>query len=179
MKQAYDGEFNITWKNFPLEQVNSKEGPDWKLWEQPESYPSRGLLALRAGEAARKQGDDAFERFHLALLDTRHIDKKSIDKREGLLDVARSAGLDLERFQRDLEDPEARRTIGADYIEAREKYGVFGVPTIIASNGNAAFLKLMPPPPPEEALQVFDTVFNVISGRPDIREIKRLVPPEK
>ena len=179
VKRAYDGEFSIDWKNFPLEQANSKEGPDWKLWEQPESYPSGGLLALRAGEAAHKQGNEAFERFHLALLNVRHVDKKRIDQRELLSEVARSVGLDIERFQRDLEDPEALKKIEADYIEARAKYGVFGVPTIISDDGNAAFIKMMPPPSPEEALQVFETAFGVISGRPNIHEIKRPEPPEK
>ena len=178
VKQAYDGEVNITWKNFPLEQVNSKEGPDWKLWEQPESYPSRGLLALRASEAARRQGDESFQRFHLALLNTRHVDRKRIDQRETLLDVARNVGLDMEKFQKDLEDPEALDRIEADYTEAREKYGVFGTPTIIPENGHAAFLKMMPAPAPEDALKVFDTVFNnVISDRPNIYEIKRPAPP--
>ena len=179
MKQAYNGEIDINWRSFALEQVNSKEGPEWKLWEQPESYPSRGLLALRAGEAAHKQGAEAFERFHVELLNARHIDKKGIDKRDVLVAAAKSAGLDIERFSKDLEDPEALKKIAADYTEARDKYGVFGVPTIFAENGNSAFLKMMPPPAPEEALQVFDTIFGVISETPNIKEIKRPEPPEK
>ena len=178
MKKAYDGEMNITWKTFPLEQVNSKEGPDWKLWEQPESYPSRGLLALKAGEAARKQGPEAFDRFHMALLNARHVDRKKIDDRGILAEVAKSAGLDVDRFTNDLDDPAYIKKIAAEYAEAHDKYGVFGVPTILAENGNAAFVKMMPPPEPEEALAVFNDLFPVISGRPNIKEIKRPEPPE-
>ena len=134
MKKAYDGEMNITWKTFPLEQVNSKEGPDWKLWEQPESYPSRGLLALKAGEAARKQGPEAFDRFHMALLNARHVDKKKIDDRGMLAEVAKSVGLDVDRFTNDLDDPASIKKIAAEYTEAHDKYGVFGVPTYLVGD---------------------------------------------
>ena len=166
----------ITWKNFPLEQVNSKEGPEWKLWEQPSSYPSRGLLALRAGEAAKKQGSEAFKEFHLALLNARHVDRKAIDKQEILVGIARSVGLDVEKFLEDLYDPASLKTIEADYLEARDRYGVFGVPSIFDENGNAAFVKIMPPPQPDEAREIFDEVLGLISERPNIREIKRILP---
>ena len=176
MKQYYGGEVNVTWKCFPLEQLKSRTKPDWKLWEQPESYPSQGLLALRAGEAARNQGEQAFQQFHLALLNAYHIERKSIDQAGVLLDVARATGLDLEKFHRDLEDRSYLKKIGCDYTEGREKYAVFGTPTIIASNGNAAFLKMMPPPSPENAVQVFDTLFGIISRMPFVGEIKRPEP---
>ncbi len=45
----------INWKYFSLEQVNSQQEPEWKIWEQPEDYPSRGIHAFRAAEAARQQ----------------------------------------------------------------------------------------------------------------------------
>jgi predicted DsbA family dithiol-disulfide isomerase len=169
---------NITWKNFPLEQVNSKEGEDWKLWEQPESYASRGLLALRAGEAAKKQGMDAFNKFHVTLLNARHVDRKAIDNMDILVDAATKAGLDVDRFKEDIKDPEALKTIAADYEEAKSKHGVFGVPTIVSEDGNAAFVKMMPPPASDKALEVFEGVFDVVSTKPDVLEIKRPEPPE-
>ena len=46
----------VGWRAFPLEQVNSGRGPDWKLWEQPADHPSQGLLAFHAAAAARNQG---------------------------------------------------------------------------------------------------------------------------
>lgn len=95
-----------------------------------------------------------------------------------LVDAATQAGLNIDRFKVDIKDPEALKTIAADYEEARSKYGVFGVPTIVSDDGNAAFVKMMPPPAPDKALEVFEDVFDVIARRPDVHEIKRPEPPE-
>ena len=110
------------------------------------------------------------------MLNAYHIDRKDIDQAEVLLEVARETGLDLEKFHRDLEDRRHLQKIGSDYTEGRERYGVFGTPTIVSSNGNVAFLKMMPPPSPEDAVQVFDTLFGIISRMPSIGEIKRPEP---
>lgn len=164
---------SINWKCFPLEQVNSKEGPDWHIWEQPDSYSSRGILALRAGEAARRQGDEAFERNHMGLLKARHVDRKKINERPLLVQVAKEAGLDLGRFERDLDDRELLKKVGADYTEARKKYGVFGTPTLVFESGAAAFLKMMPPPSSDEAVPVFDSLYKLMVHQTFIHEVKR------
>ena len=76
VKAALGDRLQVTWRYFPLEQVNSVEGPEWKLWEQPADYKSRGRGAFHGAIAARNQGDDAFERFHLALLKAKHVEGK-------------------------------------------------------------------------------------------------------
>ncbi len=177
MKEAYGDDLNITWKNFPLEQVNSKEGPDWKLWEQDESFPSRGLLALKAGEAAKKQGPEKFGKFHVALLNARHMQRKAIDKLEILTEVAKESGLDVDKFLEDINDPEALKTIAADYEEATSNYGVFGVPTMFTESGASAFVKMMPPPASDKAKDVFQSVLGLVDGVPNLQEIKRPTPP--
>ena len=93
-----------------------------------------------------------------------------------MVGIARSVGLDVEKFLEDLYDPASLKTIEADYLEARDRYGVFGVPSIFDENGNAAFVKMMPPPQPDEAREIFDEVLGLISERPNIREIKRILP---
>ncbi|MDP9472752.1 MAG: hypothetical protein M3Q71_19155, partial [Chloroflexota bacterium] len=64
MREQLGDRLQVNWRYFPLEQVNSAEGPEWKLWEQPDSHRSRGRVAFQAAIAARNQGDEAFERFH-------------------------------------------------------------------------------------------------------------------
>jgi hypothetical protein len=55
----------LNWRYFSLEQANNEQGPQWKIWEQPEDCPSRGLRAFWAAEAAQRQGEAVFDRFHL------------------------------------------------------------------------------------------------------------------
>ena len=67
VQTALGDEIEFVWRSFPLEQVNSPEGPEWKLWEQPDDFVSRGLYAFRGAEAAKLQGSDHFLNFHFAL----------------------------------------------------------------------------------------------------------------
>lgn len=168
----------INWRYFPLEQVNSAEGPEWKLWEQPDSQRSRGRPAFQAAIAARKQGDAAFERFHDALLRAKHEDGKDHGKRQTLRAVAEEAGLDLDAFDRDSSDRSLLPVIGTDYTEARERYGAFGTPTIVFPNGEAMYVKFLPPPPAEDAVSLFEQFVTVARDRPFVLEWKRPTKPE-
>src|SRR5207245_1625957 len=100
-------------------QVNSAEGPEWKVWNRPPGHRSRSLLAFSAGEAARRQGPRQFERFHLALLAARHVHKKALQERETILDTAREAELDVAQLERDLEDPNILQALARDHEEPR------------------------------------------------------------
>ena len=111
MKAVMGDELDVTWKNFSLEQINSKEDEDWKVWEQKDLHEARALLASVAGEAAKKQGNKAFERFHLGLLTARHAgDRIPLNEDAPLIKVAEEAGLDAAQFEKDLKDPELLQT---------------------------------------------------------------------
>lgn len=168
----------IRWRYFPLEQVNAAEGPDWKLWEQPAEFKSRGREAFHAAIAARQQGEEAFSRFHYALLDLKHVHGKDHGKRSTHLEAAELAALDTERFLRDLEDRSLLAAIGHDYLEGRERYGVFGTPTIVFPNGAAAYLKMRPAAPVEDAVGVFEDFVRTVRDRSYVVEIKRPKRPE-
>ncbi|NQU97734.1 MAG: hypothetical protein HQ548_08825, partial [Chloroflexi bacterium] len=100
---------HIVWRSFALEQSNNKEGPGWKAWEQGPEYAGRGLLALRAGAAARRQGDAEHWRFALNLLEAKHVGRQDIRDRVTVVGIAGASGLDGARFERDLDDPETLR----------------------------------------------------------------------
>jgi predicted DsbA family dithiol-disulfide isomerase len=164
---------SINWRYFPLEQVNAKDGPDWYLWEQPDSYESRGLLAFRAQIAARRQSDEAFTRMQYALLSARHEQDRDITRRETMLELAREVNLDLAVFKRDLDDRSLMEAIGEDYREARLRHNVFGTPTFVFPEGTAAYLKLLPPPPEAAAVAFFNEFVATVRDRSFIHEIKR------
>ena len=79
-------------------------------------------LASMAAEAAGHQGH--FWEMHDALYDREPV----IDK-ESLLEIARSLGLDLERFERDLDNPALRQRVQEDHADGRHN-GVTATPTI-------------------------------------------------
>ncbi len=178
VKDRTNGQLDLRWRYFSLEQVNQKHGPDWKLWEQPETYPSRGRLAWKGAEAARQQGPQAFERFHLALLRLRHEESWELTRPETILEAARRAGLDLDRFQRDFEQA-TLDGLARDHEEGVQRHGVFGTPTLVFENGRAAYLKLRPLPPESEYVAVWERLKDIIADRPYIEEIKRPVPPAR
>lgn len=163
----------INWRYFSLEQVNSQHGPQWKIWEQPDDYPSRGLRAFWGAEAARRQGEAAFGRFHMALLKARHVERHDIADINTLAEVARNVGLDMTQFSRDLADRQLLTKLAEDHTFAVDTLGVFGVPTLVFPEQQAIFLRMSSPPPPGESLSVFAEVEYLTQRRQYIAEIKR------
>jgi predicted DsbA family dithiol-disulfide isomerase len=173
VKRELDGDLEINWRFFPLEQLNSPDGPDFTLWDHPEDFPSRGRGAFHAAIAARRQGPDAFEAFHYGLLDAKHVQRKNHGRRSVHMAVAEAAGLDLGRFERDLDDMSLLQEIGNDYNEARVRWGVFGTPTLVIDEQHLAFLKLRDFVPQDEAMDVWRSTTDIVVARPYVTEIKR------
>ena len=179
VKQEYGDNLQINWRHFSLEQINSRNGPDWKVWEQMDVREARALLASVAGEAAKRQNDpEAFDRFHLALLTARHAgDRLPLNEDEPLIAIAEQAGLDVEQFKKDLDDPDVLATVVADHEAATtQENGVFGTPTFLFENGHTAYMKTFIPPE-GEAVEVFDSFVSLFGGRTYVGEIKSPQPP--
>ena len=168
-------DIDIAWRSFSLEQQNSKEGDDWKVWEQGADYESRGMLAHRAGVAARNQDGDLPGEFVLALLKARHVDLVDLRERDVVLKVARDTGLDMERFEADLDSPETINTIAADHEEAAAE-GIFGTPTYVFPDAKPAFLKMFAPEQ-EEAVGVWNGIRTLSESTIGFGELKRPQPP--
>lgn len=178
VKAALGDDIEFVWRSFPLEQVNSAEGAEWKLWEQDDSYVSRGLNAFRGAEAAKRQGLDQFLNYHYAILDARHVDDKNIGRKEVVVEAARSAGLDVNAFETALADRALLSNIGKDYENARDVFGVFGTPTFVFPGGEAAYIKMRPKAPEADAVAVWNDFVTTVVGRPYVSEIKRPSRPE-
>ena len=181
VKKAYGDNLNITWKNFSLEQNahNLKEGldSDWKVWEQEDASERRSLVSQIAAEAARRQGEEAHAKFHLALLVARHggEGRISLSDEDAMLELAESVGLDSAQMREDMKDPELRRKIGEEH-EAAISEGIFGTPTYVFENGNMAYLKAFIPDD-EDAVASFEHYIALANHRNYFGEIKRPQPP--
>ena len=177
MREDIGPKLTVNWKYFSLEQVNSQQGPEWKIWEQPEDYPSRGLRAFRAAEAARRQGEAAFASFHIALLRAKHEQSQDIADVNTLIKVAKSVDLEMPQFQKELGDRRLLAKLAEDHTFAVKSLGAFGTPTLVFPGSQAIFLK-MSPPSPEECLSVFAELRLLAEERQYIREIKRPQSPK-
>jgi protein-disulfide isomerase-like protein with CxxC motif len=167
----------ITWKPFSLQQANQKIGPDYKAWDEGDADLDASLWGLRAGVAAKRQGEDAMRRYMPFLLRARHEERKDLGDQELLKSLAKEAGLDVAQFEKDLNDRTTLDDIAASHGEAVEERGVFGTPTFVFENGASAFLKLIRPKTPEEAEKAFDSVVNVMQSQAFVGELKRPQPP--
>ena len=90
---------------------------DPRLWaETPlsSSYP-----ACMAVKAAAEQGPDAAGRYLRALREGLFCFRRKLDAKEILVEEARGAGLDVERFRVDLESNAIVEAFGADLEEMR------------------------------------------------------------
>ncbi len=178
VKTALGDEIEFVWRSFPLEQVNSAEGPEWKVWEQADNYVSRGFYALRGAEAAKLQGPDHFINYHYSILEARHVEDQNIGRKNVVIDAARTAGLDMDAFERALADRSLLGNIGNDYETARAQHGVFGTPTFVFPGGEAAYMKMRPKAPEEDAVAVWNDFVATVVGRQYVHEIKRPYKPE-
>ena len=163
----------IRWRYFSLIQVNSKD-EGWTVWDAKDSE-ARGRLAFKAAEAARRQG--AFDGFHGALLRTRHEQRADIDDVAVIERVAEESGLDLDRFRKDIADPQIVSALEQDHRAAVAEYGVFGTPTFVFEAGATAYVRLSEPPGASDSVAIFDRVIAIAAEEPRILEIKRPVKP--
>jgi predicted DsbA family dithiol-disulfide isomerase len=177
-RQLGDNSVEVTWKFFPLEEVNAPPDADMPIWDLPPDRRSRGRDSFHAAAAARQQGRETFDRFHIKLLTLKHEEGQDHGKRSTLDEAASLAGLDLARFATDLDDRGLLTEIKNDYIAGRERLGVFGTPTFVFSNGRSAYLRILPPPPPEEAVAFWLDFVREVRDRPFLHEIKRPRPPQ-
>jgi len=167
-------DLKIGWRYYSLAQVNSKnEG--WTVWGAPESETVRGRLAFKAAEAARRQ--ERFSNLHMPLLRARHRDRLDIDQVDVVERVAEQAGLDMERFRKDVADPTILEPLARDHLEAIARYGVFGTPTFVFRDGEAAYVRISEAVEASKAEELFERVLSVAAGEPRILELKRPTRP--
>jgi predicted DsbA family dithiol-disulfide isomerase len=171
--QSDEVDLLIKWKVLSLEQVNQNQGEDFKVWEHPE-YPARGIPALAAAKAALRQGESLFERFHRLVFRTYHQQGKDLSTRSVLIEAASEAGLDIQRFERDLDLTENLKAIEEDYLEAKQSYNLFGVPTFVFDNGECIYVKLESVPETEkESVNLLKYVFQMGLEMPYLLELKK------
>lgn len=186
---AERGLVRVTWRCFPLEQVNRDvAATEWRLWEQPLDYEQyRGrqdrrplaafLITLLAEELAEETGDEAaMRRLRASIYAARHEDRRDISEVARLLDVASSAGLDRGVLEARLTDDavvgRARGRLADDWAAARAPWAIFGVPTMSLDSGRPFYLRLARAPGADEGLRLLGWLLDDRRDHPEVLELK-------
>lgn len=162
------GRINPEWRFFSLsENHRVREGQGGQpVWGDGQAH---GIPAFRAAIAARRQGDQAYHRFRLALQRARHEEGLKVDLPETHHHAAKVAALDVERFERDLNLVDLA-PLAEEHTEAVRR-GVFGVPTLVWPNGRSYYIKITDVPPQERAVALYEAIAGVHSFA-EVIEIK-------
>jgi DSBA-like thioredoxin domain-containing protein len=159
------------WLPFSLYQVNNLHGGDWFVWEHPEEK-TRSFVALAAAAWLGREQPEAFPAFHVRAFETLQDEHVPLEP-EVVLRLAADAGADAAALAIALEDGSAFALAGEIHMYLRDKYGVFGTPTLIFPNDAAMYVRLKGQwSGDEHRVRVFDMV-DAVAEEPIIGEIQR------
>lgn len=105
-------------------------GITFRMWTRAD-FPQWSLPALEAAKCAELQGAEAFERMHFGLFRAFFEEGLNIGDREEVIDVARRAALDMERFLKDYEQGTQEHRILEEHRQAVSQFGVRAIPTVV------------------------------------------------
>lgn len=163
-------EFTLTWRTFSLKEVNRRADEDSFLTDSPEQSVS--ILALMLAKAAQANGTEVFDRFHEATFEAMQGQHRKLEKLD-LLGLARDAGVDVDRFEKESAQRKWLAAVRTDHREGVERWNVFGTPTLVFEDETAAYLKFTAvPPSPAEAAEVLDALLCLARCHPELVEIK-------
>lgn len=111
-------------------QMSVPDGLAFTPWPHGE-MPNWSLPALQAAKCAAKQGDEIFERTHLALYEAFFTRSLNIADPAVVAPVVAQTGADMPRFTADVAAGLGREAVVSDYERAVAEHGVRSIPTVI------------------------------------------------
>src|SRR5688572_26125301 len=131
--------YTETW----LRPASMPDAGEFRVWATDEDPPSHSIPPAVAVKAAERQeaerarrGDEAFPDYHRALMRAYFARNLNVSSRAVMQLVALECGLDVRRFNRDLDDPVLADLVIAEHNEAVEM-GISGVPCVVVGEGFA------------------------------------------
>lgn len=158
----------INWHPFAIQMDDLDQ-----YWKRPWKLANSELRGFIAAEAARRQGSEAFLRFHDALEGAVHEQFLELGEETTLIAVTQQAGLDMDRFLADWHDLQLTQAVQRSHEQGSEKFNISGTPTLVFPNGRSFHLELSEVPPVVEALETFQVFETMASRLPYIKQLKR------
>jgi len=150
LEEEYGNKIDISWRSYPLvvqEVPNRLISPHsvesrrraaleedkirFSPWNPDKPYPASSMPALRAAKCAQLQGEEAFQRFHIALFRAFFEEGMNISEWEVLISLAKKTGLDVKRFSSDFSQRLLAEEVLVEYEEGRAEYEGWGIPIVV------------------------------------------------
>jgi 2-hydroxychromene-2-carboxylate isomerase len=150
-------DLDVTWRFFSLEEVNHVEGKRHP-WERPWSF---GFGQMRVGALIRReQGNDALDRWYAAVGQAFFFDGVKTRTPEHHAEVIAAAGFDPALVERAIADESMLTEVRDEHLDAVERYGAHGVPTIVfAATDYAVYGPVVTPAPEgDDAVALWELV---------------------
>jgi predicted DsbA family dithiol-disulfide isomerase len=109
------------------------ESGDYRMWEGGGDYPNCSMPSAQAGLAARAQGAEAWDAFHMNLLSAMFTESRDISQLDVQCDVAEKSGLDVPLFRDEVASGLHHDQAIKEYTEAINK-GVTGIPSVMVND---------------------------------------------
>lgn len=171
-------DLDVTWQHFSIYQLNyDLNAPGtWQLWNERLDHSDdngcKGLLPFMASQAARQQGRKAHDAFRLELQRAVHRDYRQMNLAT-ILDVVEGVGLQRERFNDDLANPENRTTLAQEHAKAAS-HDLFGTPTVVFQGSGAAYFRLSELPRSQsEAVDLVNHTKLMLERYPYLQTLRR------
>ncbi len=159
---------DVRWQPFSLlEQNRHDSGPP--VFEQPGLGDNMLLVALVMHEAVRSGGGDV-GCYRRRMFAGWHDEPGRLSPQD-IIGFGLAGG--LTHFDHDT----AFGPLAADHAQAKQ-VGVFGTPTLVFGDGQVAFVKLDAVPAADRAGPLWDSVRQLATAEPALREWQRVTAPE-
>jgi putative protein-disulfide isomerase len=136
LARQYEGDQSRTIRDWLDAASDSGMPVDPRAWNTPSAIGST-FPACLAFKAAEEQGAETAERYLRALREGIMCRRRKLDGGAALVDEARAAGVDAERFRIDLDSNAIIEAFGADLQDTRER-GIETLPVLLFSGDDGA-----------------------------------------
>jgi len=159
---------DVRWRPFSLLEQN-RDGSGPPVFEQPGLGENVSLVALAVHEAVRSEGGNV-DGYRRRMFAGWHDEPGRLSTQD-IIGFGLACG--LTRFDHDT----AFAAVAAEHAEASQ-WGVFGTPTLVFGASQAAFVKLDAVPTADRAEPLWDSVRQLATAEPALREWQRVTAPE-
>ncbi len=166
---ARSSSFKLDFRFFSLEEANLEKGKRHP-WERDWSY---GFSLMKLAWLIKQQDPALADRFYLEVGSAIHLHGEQVHTPDHARRFVKAIGLDEGLVEKSMRSKKAEEAVRTDHSYLVERFGGFGVPTLVLNDSMPVFGPVViPPPTKSQAVELFDTVL-AFASMPNLLELKR------